>query len=271
MMNLSLVRDWGIVDFFVMPYFRERTFPGKNGRLRYQIPVDDDDVIYDSGSKQHHVDWAVRWAHNLGPVEFGLYQFSGTSRAPQLLHGVRANGELVLRPYYAQIDQTGLDAQAILGDWALKLEALSRGGEGKRYAAATGGFERTLVGAFGGRTDLGLVLEYIWDQRDDEADTVYDHDVAFATRWRLNDVADTQALVGLMWDVRTSEYIVKLEASRRLGDDWSLALDGRVFGGTQDPPTEPPAAVLEAYLDFEHKLDQVARDDYIQLQLTRYF
>ena len=27
MVNLSLVRDWGIVDFFVMPYFRERTYP----------------------------------------------------------------------------------------------------------------------------------------------------------------------------------------------------------------------------------------------------
>jgi hypothetical protein len=271
MVNLSLVRDWGIVDCFVLPYFRERTFPGKNGRLRYQIPVDDGDVSYDSGSKQHHVDWAVRWAHNLGPIEFGLYQFSGTSRAPQLLPGVRDNGDLVLRPYYAQIDQTGLDAQAILGDWALKLEALSRGGQGKRYAAATGGFERTLVGVLGTRADLGLVLEYIWDQRDDEADTVYDHDVAVATRWRLNDAADSQALLGLMWDVRTAEYIVKLEASRRLGDEWSLALEGRVFGGVQDPPTAPPAAVLAAYLDYEHKLDQLARDDYIQLQLTRYF
>ena len=200
-----------------------------------------------------------------------MYQFKGTSRAPLLIPGTRPNGDLVLRPYYAQIDQTGLDAQAILGDWALKLEAISRGGQGKRYAAATGGFERTLVGVFGTRADLGLVVEYVWDQRDDEADTIYDHDAGFATRWRLNDVADTQALIGLMWDVRNQQYFIKLEASRRVGDDWSLALGGRYFGGTQAPPTEPPAAVLDAYFDFDHKLDQVARDDYIQLQLTRYF
>ncbi len=32
MINLSLVKDWGIVDFFVLPYFRERTFAGAEGR-----------------------------------------------------------------------------------------------------------------------------------------------------------------------------------------------------------------------------------------------
>ncbi len=271
MLNLSLVRTWGIVDFFVMPYFRERTFPGEDGRLRHLVPVDDGDVLYDAGKKQQHVDLAVRWAHNLGPVEFGLYQFSGTSRAPQLFPVLRPNGQLVLRPYYDLIEQTGLDAQVIVGDWAFKLEALSRAGQGNRYAAATGGFERTLVGVLGGRSDLGLVLEYIWDQRDDEADSIYDHDIAIAGRWRLNDVADSQALLGLMWDVRTDEYIVNLEASRRLGDRWSLGVEGRLFGGTNAPPTSPPAAVLDALADQEHKLDQLARDDYIQLELTRYF
>jgi len=28
MANLSLVQDWGIIDFFLLPWFRERTFPG---------------------------------------------------------------------------------------------------------------------------------------------------------------------------------------------------------------------------------------------------
>lgn len=271
MINLSLVRTWGIVDFFVMPGFRERTFPGRDGRLRYIVPVDEHEATYQSSDEQHHVDLAVRWAHNLGPVEFGIYQFSGTSRAPQVIPFTRPNGDLALLPYYGIINQTGLDAQAIVGDWAFKLEALSRSGEQKRYGAATGGFERTLVGVLGTRWDLGLVLEYIWDQRDDEADSIYDHDVAVATRWRLNDVADSTALFGLMWDVRTNEYIVKLEASRRLGHHWSLDLKGRAFGGTQTPATEPPAAVLQALADDEHKLDQLARDDYIQLELTRYF
>ena len=31
MINLSLVRDWGTVDLFVLPGFRERTFRGVSG------------------------------------------------------------------------------------------------------------------------------------------------------------------------------------------------------------------------------------------------
>jgi hypothetical protein len=271
MINLSLVRTWGIVDFFVMPAFRERTFPGRDGRLRYVVPVDEHEATYESGDEEHHVDLAARWAHNLGLIEFGIYQFRGTSRAPLLIPFTRPNGDLALAPYYGIINQTGLDAQAIVADWAFKLEALSRSGQQKRYAAATGGFERTLVGVLGTRWDLGLVLEYVWDQRDDEADSIYDHDVGVATRWRLNDVADTTALLGMMWDVRNSQYFVNLEANRRLGDHWALAVKGRAFGGTQTPEVDTPAEQLQVLADDEHKLDQLARDDYIQLELIRYF
>ena len=34
MVNLLLQRDWGQLDFYLMPWFRERTFPGIDGRLR---------------------------------------------------------------------------------------------------------------------------------------------------------------------------------------------------------------------------------------------
>ncbi len=34
MVNLTLIRDWGALDFFAMPGFRERTYPGRTGRLR---------------------------------------------------------------------------------------------------------------------------------------------------------------------------------------------------------------------------------------------
>ena len=34
MVNLSLVQEWGIVDLFLLPGFRERTFAGEEGRLR---------------------------------------------------------------------------------------------------------------------------------------------------------------------------------------------------------------------------------------------
>ena len=262
MVNFSWVRDWGIVDLFLLPGFRERTFPGDDGRLRYAFPVDEHDARYESGAEQRRLDAAVRWTHHLGPVEFGVYQFSGTSRDPALIPSLRPGGEVVLQPLYEVIDQTGIDLQAILGDWALKLEGISRSGYGERFGSVVLGFERTFVGALG-RSDLGLVVEYMYDERGDDAfDTVLERDLALGTRWRLNDVADTQALFGVIWDTETDEYIVSLEASRRFGDMWALLIEGRVFGGADEDsfPGDP-----------DHKTASLQRDDYLQLELTRYF
>ncbi|MEE8244823.1 MAG: SPOR domain-containing protein [Pseudomonadales bacterium] len=269
MVHLSLVRDWGIVDFFVLPGFRERTFPGEDGRLRLAIPVDTDHATYESSAEQFRTDVAVRWSHHVGPLEFGLYHFAGTNRDPLLVPWLEPSGELVLRPHYGVIDQTGLDAQVIVGDWAWKLEAITRSGMGDRYAAFNVGFERTLVGAFGSRADLGLVVEYMFDERDEEAfTTLFEHDVALGTRWVLNDLADTQALLGVIWDVDTDEYVINLEASRRLGDDWTLLLEGRAFGGADEPNA---AALLQLPLDGDNKSASLQRDDYIQIELTRFF
>ena len=261
MVNLSVVRDWGIVDFFVLPYFRERTFPGEDGRLRFAYPVDRD-AEYERGAGKGQVDYAVRWSHRLGPLEWGIYQFEGVGRDPLLVPELRANGAVVLRPHYDAADQTGLDAQAVLGDWALKLEAMSRRSFGERFNAATAGFERTFVGALG-RADLGLVVEYMYDQRGDDAfDTILERDVALGTRFRLNDVSDSQALLGFIWDTETEEFLVQLEASRRLGDSWALFLESRIFDGADDDP-------FTAASDF--KTAPFQRDDYVQLELTRFF
>jgi hypothetical protein len=268
MAHLSLIRDWGIVDLYLLTGFRERTYPGTDGRLRLSVPIDTDRASYESGAEQARIDAAVRWTHNLGPVEFGVYHFSGTSRDPQLVPAFTPSG-LVLRPHYQVIDQTGLDAQVILGDWAWKLEAISNSGFDDRYTAINGGFERTLVGFMGGRADLGVVAEYMFDDRDEAAvTTLFEHDLALGTRWSLNDVADTQALLGVIWDVETDEYVFKVEGSRRLGETWTVLLEGRVFGGADDPD---PLAPLQSLLDSENKSAFLQRDDFLQLELTRYF
>ncbi len=269
MAQLSLVRDWGILDLFLLTGFRERTFAGEDGRLRLPLPVDDD-ARYVSGAGRKRVDGALRWSHHIGPVSFGVHHFSGTGRDPRLVPEAAAGGGgIILVPEYHVIDQTGLDAQAIVGDWAWKLEALTRSGDGDRYAAYTAGFERTLVGIFGSRGDLGLVAEYMYDERDAAAyNTLFEHDLAVGTRWRANDLADTTALVGLIWDVETEEYMVSLEASRRLGASWMAVVEGRLFGGAEPiGASTPPAAAL---VD-EQKSRSLQRDDFIQLELTRYF
>ncbi|MEQ8861088.1 MAG: SPOR domain-containing protein [Pseudomonadales bacterium] len=268
MVQLSLVRDWGIVDLFLLGGFRERTFPGEDGRLRGLLPVDGDDARYASGAGRNRVDGAVRWSHHVGPLNFGVHHFSGTGREPRYLAEVR-NGSLVLIPEYHVIDQTGFDGQALFGDWAWKVEAITRSGDGDRFAALTAGFERTLVGVFGSRADLGLVAEYMYDERDEVAfNTLFEHDLALGTRWRSNDLADTTALLGVIWDVDTDEYVISLEASRRFGSSWQAVLEGRVFAGA--PGVDAALAPLQL-LDGEFKSRSLQDDDYVQLELTRFF
>ena len=46
MLQFTASRDWGTLDIFVLPYFRERTFPGQEGRLRPALVIDTDDAVY---------------------------------------------------------------------------------------------------------------------------------------------------------------------------------------------------------------------------------
>ncbi len=270
MINLSLVRNWGILDFMLLTGFRERTFPGDDGRLGFGLLVDKQSTTYASAAGKHRLDGAVRWSHYLGPVVFGVYHFSGTNRDPQLDVYEKSPGQFAYRPHYTTIDQTGFDAQVIVGDWVYKIEAISRSGDGQRFQASTFGFEKSIVGFMGTRADLGLVAEYMYDDRGAEATTIYEHDLALGTRWSMNDTSDTQALMGLIWDTRTRETIFSLEASRRLGERWKLNLEGRAFGGGTRLPKGSGLDVLEALQDLDNKSAPLQRDDYIQLELTRY-
>ena len=64
MLNLSLVRDWGIVDLYILPGFRERTFGDEKSRLRTPFIIDTDHIEYESSAKEQHVDLVARWRHS---------------------------------------------------------------------------------------------------------------------------------------------------------------------------------------------------------------
>ena len=63
---------------------------------------------------------------------------------------------------------------------------------------------------------------------------------------------------------RIFETVLTLEASRRLGETWTLLLEGRAFGGSG--PVNP-----DNLFDPANKGASVARDDYIELELTKFF
>lgn len=255
MVNLALIRPWGTLDFFVLPGFRTRTFASPDGRFRFPQRVATELTQFESAAEEHHVDFAVRWSHVIGDLDIGIAHFRGTGREPSFVVGIDANRQEVFIPRYEQIDQTGLDLSWVRGEWLWKVELDNRTGQGDRFAAVTGGFEYTLVGVFGTSADLGLLAEYLWDERGERALSPFDDDLFGATRLALNDVQGTELLSGVIVDRHTGASVVNIEGSRRLGDRWRLSVEIRSFIGI-------PQA------DFLYGLRS---DDYVQLEFARFF
>ena len=182
MVNFTLEREWGALDLFVMPFFRERTFPGSEGRLRGLASVLDD-AVYESDAGRWRPDFAARWSHSLGGIDLGVAGFYGTSREPYLLP-TEVVDPFALQPYYTIIDQFSVDAQYTRGATLWKLEAMTRGGHGDRFAAGVFGVEHTLFNVGPGAADLGLLAEVMLDGRGDDAPyTAFDNDVFVGFRW----------------------------------------------------------------------------------------
>ncbi|MCG8433464.1 MAG: hypothetical protein MJA83_05490 [Gammaproteobacteria bacterium] len=253
--DYTLVKNWGDLSFYVMPYFRERRFPNERGRGRFPLVVDTANPVYESGAEEQHVDFAVRWSHFIGDWDIGLSHFSGTGRDPRLEPGFNDAGELVLTPVYEQIDQTGIDVQATKGDWLWKLEVISREQGGDRFTAAASGFEYTFYGVFNSAADIGLLTEYLFDDRGDNATTPFENDVFVGARLAMNDAQDTELLAGVIYDPQDESRFALIEGSRRIGQSWKINLEARIFS---DIPQD-------------NLLFGLRNDDYVEISIGKFF
>ena len=268
MVQVLLEREWGNLDLFVLPYFRERTFAGADARL--SPGLDYANAIYESSDEESNVDLAARWSHYWDELEYAVSVFHGTSREPV----IGGNPESELIPYYAQISQLGIELQYLNEGWAWKFEGIVRDGmpESASYAltanpsgsvntscltcptsspypgfdyyvvggdehyfATAAGFEYSQVGIWETRVDLGWVAEHIYDSRQEKASFgAFEHDVLLATRWAANDDADSTLLVGVVYDYEFEDYSVSIEGNTRLFDGLSMAVEARVFAPASD-------------------------------------
>lgn len=255
MINLALINDWGTVDFFVMPYFRERNFPGTSGRLRTSPEIKKDRSQFESAAREKHIDLAARYSHYFGDWDIGVSHFYGTSREPRLILSTDNSGNAFFIPFYDIINQTSLDLQATKGNMLWKLEALHRSGQGTTHNAIAAGFEYTFVGIMDSAIDLGLLSEYHYDDRGESSASIFEDDIAIGARFAFNDAQSTEALFGLIWDRNTGGKFFNIEASRRIGDSWLLDLQGRFFFNQK---ASDPAIAFN-------------KDDYIELFLSYNF
>jgi hypothetical protein len=256
MVHLTVVRDWGVVEAFVLPWFRERTFPGEKGRFRTPLVVDRDQTVYENDAGQHHTDLALRYSTTLADTDLGLYYFNGTARDPVLLLSHSPSSGPTLFPFYEQIGQTGLDLQMVAGEWLFKGEAFYRIGQSRSYAATTFGFEYSLIGIAETMMDLGLIGEYVYDDRNNGwLPTIYENDIMGGLRLTVNDMDDSNILLGVIRDLHYGSTIIAVEASRRIGDSIRINLDASFF----------------IDIDIRDPAFSFARDDFIKLEMVWYW
>ncbi len=254
MLRLGHLTDNGSVDFFVLPYFRERTFPGAEGRFRLPLVVDTDNATYESKQKEKHVDFALRISETIDEFDVGFHIFKGTSRDPDLIPNSLTN-PTKLTPHYPQMTQLGLDLQYTGEDIIWKFETIHRQLKSGDYTAAVGGFEYTLPAITESGAELGLLAEYHRDSRGEATGVAFQNDLFLGARLALNDEDSSELLAGAFIDLDNSSKSLRLEASRRIGNGLKLNVEGQVFTD----------------VDLNDPLNAFAKDDFIQLELQKFF
>lgn len=251
MINLKLLKDWGTVDVFVLPGFRERTFPGRDGRPRPPLIIDTDNALYESSAKNNHVDLALRYSHSIDEWDFGVHLFHGTARDP-LLQFNQSNS--TLSPFYYQASQVGIDAQATLESWLLKAEAIYKSGDAiEDHAEIVSGVEYSFYGIAESDTDLGIVAEWLFDARDDAQP--FQNDLLLGLRVALNNESSSEALLGVIQDLDHGSQTFSLTASTRIGNNVKLSADINIWHNVDDDP----------------QFGAFADEDYLQLDLRYFF
>ena len=254
MINLSLVKDWGIVDVYVLPGFREQTSAGTNGRLKAGAVIDASATTYEASNNIKHTDLAVRWAHSFDVYDIGVHWYKGTNRTP-LLTAVTSKGQTVLSAHYQVIEQIGLDLQATVDNWLLKGELIHQTNPIEDFWASQLGTEYTFYGIQDSAIDLGVLFEYGKDQRGTRANSFMQNDFGLGARLDLNNTQSTSLFTGVIYDLDFHTTSASIAGSQRLGEDRLLSFEAQVFASKN---SSDPAAIF-------------AKDDYIKLTLDSYF
>ncbi len=246
MVRVAYLADIGEFSAYYLPYVRLRTVAGAEGRLRGALPVNNDQAQINARGDRFAPSFALRYAGVIGDADIGVSGFHGISRDPGfiptdfvLVGGVPT--PTALAPVYDKITQIGFDGQYTDGPTLYKGEAIFRTGQtdlrGRRrdFVAVTGGLEYTLFGVYE-NADLGLIGEYAFDSRGDDATSTFQNDVIVGARLALNDEDDTSVLLTSAVDHQHGVAAFRLEAQRRVAEGLVASIEGSLFANNEDDP-----------------------------------
>ncbi|MCO4782985.1 MAG: hypothetical protein KC646_11735 [Candidatus Cloacimonetes bacterium] len=241
----------GSVEVFLLPRFEERSFVSTKGRFSGGLNIDDENSMFEKD--ENHLDYALRWNHQLGDSEMALSFFDGTSRTPDMI--ISNSGRLT--PFYRQAKQVGLEFNTILDNWSWKLESIYKSfDQSINYFATVFGFEYTYYNYDSNGKDLGILLEYLYDSRGNSTVGAMDNLVFVGSRLSFNDVEDSSILGGVLYDISNDNIAsFRLEASKRIQDNLKLELEANFFLSTSHVAT----------------FNSLRNDDYVELSISYYF
>ena len=245
--------DIGRFEVYYLPYFRERTFPGGDGRQRGLLTVDLDNAEYDEGREEWAGDFALRYQHQIDQFDIGIHVFTGTARAPFL----KSNEEgTSLIPKYQKLTQVGVDIQRTWDAWLLKLEVVIADQSGDNFTSNVFGLEYTFFDFSNSGVDIGILFEGLYDNRDENktASTLFENDIFVGARFTWNDFQESELLLGAIIDWKTGSMFSSIEYERRIGENMKFEVEAQYFLAEDSEP-----------------LAQFERDSNLTLKLTRYY
>ena len=121
--------------------------------------------------------------------------------------------------------------------------------------ALAAGLEYTFSNISNSGLDIGVIGEYLYDDRGNMSLTGLDNDVFIGSRFAFNDVQSTEILAGFINDIEKGSLLFSIEAARRFGDSWKSNLEVRAFSNIDD----------KEFLSF------IKKDSFIQFTLFYFF
>ncbi|MEM9820091.1 MAG: hypothetical protein AAF985_03430 [Bacteroidota bacterium] len=227
--------NFGNFSFFALPHSRRIAFGNAAGRPRTPMVIEDRQVSFQSSHEMWHPTLALRWSHYLGNADLGVHYFYGNAREPLIQFA--PDGDFGLQ--YPIAHQLGIDFQIILSNTLIKLEALYRAGDFApldNIIAVAGGIEYTFGNVNDKGLDIGLLGEYIYDNRRELTFSSLDNDLFLGSRITLNNEAGTELILGAFKDLQRSSLIGRIEMSQRVFKDSKISLESQFF--VKIDPTE---------------------------------
>ncbi|MBJ57214.1 MAG: hypothetical protein CMP24_03110 [Rickettsiales bacterium] len=215
---------FGSLDFFYLPFFKNSSQIGKEGRLRLSKPIENYNIVYEGGAGSKVPSWALKWEHSFGVIDLSLQGFRGNSRESSTIAKLE-NSQLKYFQGYERISQIGTYFQVISGPIIYKLEAIKRNGQKnaknirENFFSYTLGLEYLTNNLFENKWDLTSFIEYHNDDRNNDSTDIFQNDLFLATRLNFNNIEGTEFFTSITLDTDGGGNTSTLELSSRITDN----------------------------------------------------